>query len=103
MAGLYLTAALLEIFSNSLTTQSGTNIRTFFSNINSGVDKWFLLLPLVGLSTDMNELNTSNISNMSSNMSSNTSTNNHSSSTSNNAIELNWTAFVCGWMHSAAG
>lgn len=45
-AGIYLTAALLELFSGALVTMTGGDIRVWLQSIASGQEDWYKSLPL---------------------------------------------------------
>ena len=77
--GVYLIAALIELFSGALVTMTGEDILNWLLAVSSGQKDWYTLLPLClphPLSTNESSL-TSPVT--------------------------SWAEFTCGWVHAATG
>lgn len=77
--GVYLIAALMELYSGALITMTGDSIRSWFMAISSGQKDWYTLLPLC-LPHPLSAIEFSLTSPV-----------------------TTWSAFTCGWVHAATG
>lgn len=77
--GVYLIAALIELYSGAIVTMTGDDIRTWLLAIASGQKDWYTLLPLC-LPHPLSSVD-------------------HSLS----SPATSWSEFTCGWVHAATG
>ena len=77
--GVYLIAALIELYSGAIVTMTGDDIRTWLLAIASGQKDWYTLLPLC-LPHPLSSVD-------------------HSLS----SPAATWSEFTCGWVHAATG
>ena len=78
-AGVYLIAALLELYSGALVTMTGDDIKSWLQAVSTGQKDWYTLLPLC-LPHPLSVVEFSLTSPV-----------------------VDWEEFTCGWAHAATG
>ena len=85
--GIYFTAALLGIYSNSLLHMDGANIRKWIDKILSFENDWFKLLHI----PQIKQTSSNNTHDLLTNSNSN-----------EEEVQLGWDSFIRGWIHATA-